>query len=71
MVTLSKLNGSPVVVNAELIETCEATPDTIITLTNGKKILVQESTDEVVRKIVAYRRETLKNIIYFREEDER
>jgi len=68
MVTLTKLNGSTVVINAELIETLEATPDTIITLTNGKKFLVKEDTDEVARRVVEYRRETLKNLVYFREE---
>ena len=68
MVTLTKLNGSTVVINAELIETLEATPDTIITLTNGKKFLVKEDTNEVARRVVEYRRETLKNLVYFREE---
>ena len=68
MVTLTKLNGTTVVINAELIETLEATPDTIITLTNGKKFLVKEDTNEVARRVVEYRRETLKNLVYFREE---
>ena len=68
MVTLTKLNGTTVVINAELIETLEATPDTIITLTNGKKFLVKEDTDEVARRVVEYRRETLKNLVFFREE---
>jgi len=68
MVTLTKLNGTTVAVNAELIETLEATPDTIVTLINGKKYLVQESVDEVVALVIEYRRQTLKNLIYFREE---
>ena len=68
MVTLTKLNGNTVVVNAELIETLEATPDTIVTLTNGKKILVKEPTDQIVEMVVDYRRTTLSNMIYFREE---
>jgi len=68
MITLTKLNGTTVVINAELIETLEATPDTIITLTNGKKFLVKEDTNEVARRVVEYRRETLKNLVYFREE---
>ena len=68
MVTLTRLNGSAVVINAELIEMLETTPDTVVTLTNGKKFLVQEHADEVVQRIIEYRRCTLKNLIYFREE---
>ncbi|GMA99756.1 flagellar FlbD family protein [Pelosinus sp. IPA-1] len=44
------------VLNAELIETIEETPDTVITLTGGRKIIVEESMDEVVRKVMDYRR---------------
>jgi flagellar protein FlbD len=68
MVTLTKLNGTIVSVNAELIETLEKTPDTIVTLVNGKKYLVQEPVEEVVARVIEYRRQTLKNLIYFREE---
>jgi len=70
MITLTKLNGNTVVVNAELIETLEATPDTIVTLVNGKKYLVTEDTGEVAKRVVEYRRETLKNLVYYREEAE-
>ena len=45
------------VLNAELIETVEATPDTVITLTNGKKLIVEETMDAVVRLVMDYRRE--------------
>ena len=44
------------VVNAEMIEFVEATPDTIVTLQSGKKIMVTEPVDEVVERIVDYRR---------------
>jgi len=44
------------VINAELIETVEATPDTVITLTTGHKVIVQESVDEIIRLVVAYKR---------------
>jgi len=44
------------VLNADLIETIEQTPDTVITLTNGKKLIVEESMDEVVRLVIEYRR---------------
>jgi flagellar protein FlbD len=59
MVKLGRINGTEVMVNAELIETVEATPDTIITLTSGKKLMVMESVDQVVEKVMAYRRSLL------------
>lgn len=68
MVTLTRLDGSSVVINAEIIEMLESTPDTIITLTNGKKYLVKEPSEEVVKKVIDYRQLTLKNLIYYREE---
>ncbi|MFH1676138.1 MAG: flagellar FlbD family protein [bacterium] len=71
MITLTKLNGSSVAVNAELIETVETTPDTIITLTTGKKILVKEPVATVIDNILEYRRQTLKNLIYIKGEEEK
>jgi flagellar protein FlbD len=58
MIKVTRLRAAQaeLVVNAELIETVEALPDTVITLTTGHKIIVQESTDEVVRLVVAYKR---------------
>ncbi|CUS84511.1 flagellar protein FlbD [Candidatus Kryptobacter tengchongensis] len=56
MIKVTRLNGQEIVVNAELIEYLEASPDTIIALTTGKKIMVKESVDEVVEKIIEYRR---------------
>jgi flagellar protein FlbD len=55
-VTRLRAHEAELVVNAELIETVEATPDTVVTLTTGHKIIVQESTDQVVRLVVAYKR---------------
>jgi len=59
MVKLTKLNGDQIVVNADLIEFIESTPDTLIHLTTGKKLMVREDVDEVIRKVVAYRRDYL------------
>ena len=56
MVKLSRINGAEVTVNAELIETVEATPDTIVALTTGKRLMVVETVDQVVEKVMAYRR---------------
>ena len=44
------------VLNAEIIETVEETPDTVVTLTNGKKLIVEESMEEIVRRVMEYRR---------------
>lgn len=56
MIYLSRLSGEELVVNAELIELVESTPDTVVTLVTGKKIVVRESADEVVERVLAYRR---------------
>lgn len=45
-------------VNADLIEMIEATPDTMVTLTTGKKILVRESVEEVIERVIAYKRKS-------------
>ncbi len=57
MIELTRLNGKDLVVNAELIELIERTPDTILTLTTGRKIMVKESVEEVVKKVKEYIRE--------------
>ncbi|MDG5815851.1 flagellar FlbD family protein [Chitinispirillales bacterium ANBcel5] len=55
MVALIRLNGQEFVLNADLIESIELTPDTMVTLTNGRKILVKNSIEEVVRKVIKYK----------------
>jgi flagellar protein FlbD len=55
MIKVTRLNGEEIVVNADLIEFVEATPDTLITLTTGKKLMVQEPVDAVVERTVQYR----------------
>lgn len=54
MIRLTRLNGSSFILNAELICTVEAQPDTFITLTTGERIMVAESPDEVLRRVMAY-----------------
>jgi flagellar protein FlbD len=56
MIALTRLNNSAFVVNAELIKFIESTPDTMITLTSGERILVKETSDEVIRRAVQYGR---------------
>ncbi len=55
MIRLTKLNRSSFVLNCELIETIESTPDTVISTINGKKYVVAESIDEVVDKVIQYK----------------
>ena len=56
MIRVTRLNGQEMVLNADLIETVEATPDTVISLTTGRRLLVREDTEEIVRRVMVYRR---------------
>jgi flagellar protein FlbD len=56
MVRLTRLNHAPIILNSDLIEHIDITPDTVITLTNGEILRVQESAEEVVRRVMEYRR---------------
>jgi len=56
MITVTRLNGSKVTVNVLFIETVEQTPDTVISLTTGNKIVVRETAEEVIEKTRAYLR---------------
>lgn len=56
MIRLTRINRAPLVLNSDLIEHVEATPDTVIALTNGQKLVVLESADEVIRKVIEFRR---------------
>ena len=56
MITVTRLNGKPIVVNAEIIRSVEENPDTTITLINGDHIIVQEAMAIVVDKAVDYGR---------------
>lgn len=56
MIRVTRLNGKEFVLNAEWIETIDETPDTVITLVGGKKQIVKEKFDEVIEKVIEYRR---------------
>ena len=55
MITLHRLNKQEFVLNADLIETIEATPDTLLTLTNGKKIIVRDAIADILGRVISYR----------------
>lgn len=57
MIEVTKLNGVRILVNAQLIETVEETPDTVITLTTGKKIIVKESRQDIKNLVKLYRKD--------------
>ncbi len=56
MIRLTRLNHVPLVVNSDLIEHVEVTPDTVITLITGQKMMVLESANEVVQRVIDFRR---------------
>ena len=55
MIELTRFNGHPMVLNSDLIKTAEASPDTMLTLINGEKLIVREEIAEVMERVLAYR----------------
>ena len=58
MIRVTRLDGKPIVLNAEWIQTIENIPDTLITLTNGTTLMVREGIDQVVEAFIRYKQET-------------
>ena len=63
MITLTKLNGEQFVLNCDLIEIITEHPDTTILLTNGKHLLVREPKEQVVNKVVEFKRNTFRGLL--------
>ncbi|MBK7090852.1 MAG: flagellar FlbD family protein [bacterium] len=59
MIKVTRLNGTAIVINADLIEFVEEIPDTIVSLTTGKKIMVKENSEEIIDRVTRYKRSTL------------
>ena len=59
MIRLTRLNHVPMILNADLIEHIDMTPDTVVTLTSGQKYMVLESAEEVVDKVICFRQKLL------------
>jgi len=55
MIELTRLNGAPITLNCDLIKTAEASPDTMLTLINGEKLIVREACADITDRVVAYR----------------
>jgi flagellar protein FlbD len=59
MILLTRLNNQPLIVNSDLIKWVENAPDTVLTLLNGEKIIVRESSEQVIERVIAFRRAVL------------
>jgi flagellar protein FlbD len=62
MIELTRLNGNPMVLNSDLIKTAEASPDTMLTLITGEKLIVRETCAEVMERILEYRARLLASV---------
>ena len=65
MIMLSRLNGVPFALNPDLIERAEATPDTVLTLCDGSKLLIGESVEELVERVHDYRSQIISRAEHF------
>jgi flagellar protein FlbD len=68
LILLTQLNGTPIYVNPTLIETLESTPDTVVTLTSGKKLIVRESPELVTQRFTDFAAKAARPMIPTREE---
>ena len=59
MIEVTRLNGMPMLVNSDLIKIAESSPDTMLTLIHGEKLIVRESCAEILQKVLAYRAQLL------------
>ena len=63
MIRLTRLNSQQITVNSDLIKFIESNPDTVITLLNGEKILVHESAEEVIARVIEFRRAVIAGLL--------
>jgi flagellar protein FlbD len=66
VIKVTRLGGRPFYLNSDLIESLEAVPDTTLQLTTGKRVIVTESAEDVIQRIVEFRRD-----IFYKYPDER
>ncbi|ADI01742.1 MAG TPA: flagellar FlbD family protein [Syntrophothermus lipocalidus] len=62
MLRLTRLNGEKIILNPEMVEYLEETPDTVITLTTGKKLVVRESVSRISEEMIRYKRRIFANL---------
>lgn len=63
MIYLTRINQSPLILNPDLIEHIQSTPDTVITLTTGRNYLVLETPDQVIDRVVGFRQRIYRNAL--------
>lgn len=63
MIELTRINGIKFSVNPDLIEVIETTPDTVVTLTTGRKLIIKESRQEVKNIVLSYKRDVYANLL--------
>ena len=66
MIEVTRLNGTPILLNSDLIKVAEASPDTVLTLIHGEKLIVRESCEEIVEKVLAYRAQLLAAVAHMK-----
>ena len=62
MIEVTRLNGNPMLINSDLIKTAEASPDTMLTLITGEKLIVRETCAEVLERVLDYRAKLLSSV---------
>jgi flagellar protein FlbD len=62
MIELTRLNGNPILLNSDLIKMAEASPDTMLTLINGEKVIVREELKDVLERVLTYRARLLEKV---------
>ena len=71
MIQLQRLNKEIFVLNADYIETLESTPDTVVTLHNGKKLMVKISVEDIVKQVIEYKKLYHQSIKILKREQEK
>ncbi len=66
MIRLTRFNLQELVVNSDLIEHVEATPDTVVSMTTGQKFMVRETTEEVIQRVIQFRRKLMSGLCVLR-----
>lgn len=61
MIELTRLNGKTYILNADLIQTIESTPDTVVTLVTNKKLVVLETKEDIINKVINYKKSIFTN----------
>jgi flagellar protein FlbD len=62
VITITRLDGAQMLLNSDLIESVERTPDTLVSLSNGDTLIVRESPDELVARVIRFKRAVLEGV---------